>query len=91
MTPTEKQGPGIPLAGELTRKEYDILMLIAKKLKHEKNPWNVVRWLIEAYGTGRLPYSEEGAEVRSLLRGLGAEVHYPDSVSVSMSPAVDKE
>lgn len=89
MSPTDKQGPGIPLNVELTRKEHDLLMLGSKKDKRE--PRAQVRWLIEAYGLGLLKYSEEGADSRSLLREDGAEVHYPDSVSVSTSRVADKE
>lgn len=89
MSPTEKQGPGIPLNIELTRKEHDLLSLAARKDKRE--PRVQVRWLIEAYGLGLLRYSEEGAAARTLLRANEVEVHYPDSVSVSTSQVADKE
>ena len=89
MSPTEKQGPGIPLNLELTRKEHDLLMLGAKKWKH--TPKEHARWLIEASGLGFFIYSEEGAAGRSLLRAGESEVHYPDSVSVSRSQVDDKE
>ena len=89
MSDSSKQGPGIPLSGELSRKEFDLLTLAARKDKRE--PWAQVRWLIENYGLGLLRFSEDGAEVRSLLRASESEVHYPDSVSVSTSRVVDKE
>ena len=85
----EKQGPGIPLNIELTRKEHDLLQLAARKDK--RDPRAEVRWLIEAYGLGLLRYSEEGATTRTLLRTHETEVHYPDSVSVSTSPIDDKD
>jgi hypothetical protein len=89
MSPPEKKGSGIPLNVELTRKEHDLLMLGAKKWKH--TPQEHVRWLIEASGLGFFIYSEEGAAARSLFRANEAEIHYPDSVSVSISPIDDKE
>jgi hypothetical protein len=90
MTPSnDKQGPGIPLTLELSRRENDLLHLAAKKDK--RDPRAQVRWLIEAYGLGLLRYSEEGASTRTLLRVTEEEVHYPDSVSVNTSRAVDKE
>jgi hypothetical protein len=85
----EKQGPGIPLNVELTRKEHDLLILAAKKDK--RDPSSQARWLIEAYGLGLLKFTEEGAESRKLLRASESEIHYPDSVSVSASRVVDKE
>lgn len=89
MSSPDKQGPGIPLNVELTRKEHDLLALASKKDK--RDPRAQVRWLIEAYGLGLLVYSEEGSETRTLLRASEEEVHYPDSVSVSTSRVVDKE
>ena len=89
MMPVEKQGPGIAITVELTRKENDLLLLAAKKDK--RDPRAQMRWLIEAYGLGLLRFSEEGAASRSLLRGGEAEVHYPDSVSVSASRVDDKD
>lgn len=86
---SEKQGPGIPLSIELTRKEHDLLALAAKKDKRE--PQAQVRWLIEAYGLGLLRFSEEGAGSRTLLHANEGEVHYPDTVSVSTSRVADKE
>jgi hypothetical protein len=88
MSP-EKQGPGIPLSVELTRKEHDLLLLSARKNK--RTPEAQVRWLIEMDGLGFLPFTMEGAASRSLLRASEAEIHYPDSVSVSASRVVDKE
>ena len=89
MSPSEKQGPGIPLSIDLTRKENDLLILSARKDK--RDPRAQVRWLIEAYGLGLLKYSEEGSEARTLLRATESEVHYPDSVSVTTSPIADKD
>ena len=89
MSPSEKQGPGIPLSIELSRKEHDLLLLAARKDK--RDPQAQVRWLIEAYGTGFLRFSEEGAEARTLLRASESEVHYPESVSVSTSQVGGKE
>ena len=89
MSPIEKQPAGIPLRMDLTRKEHDLLVLGARKDK--RDPVGQVRWLIEAYGMGLLKYSEEGAASRNLLRANQSEIHYPDSVTVNMSQADDKD
>lgn len=89
MSAPEKNGPGIPLNLELTRLEHDLLMLGAKKDK--RDPRAQVRWLIETYGLGLFLFTEVGADSRKLLRATEAEIHYPDSVSVSRSPIADKE
>lgn len=89
MSPTEKPPSGIPLTLYLNRKEYDSLMLGAKKWKH--TPEEHARWLFETSATGFFIYSEEGAAARSLFRAGESEVHYPDSVSVNAPQVRDKE
>lgn len=90
MSPEPRQGPGIPLSAELTRFESDALNAGAKKWNQTREAH--VKWLIKAEALGLLIYSEEGAESRKLLReSESSTVHYPDSVSVSVSRADEKE
>jgi hypothetical protein len=91
MNPPEgnKARTGIILEVEFTRKEHDLLILAARRDK--RTPQDQVRWYAENYGLGKLPFTEEGAEARSLLRGTVSEVRYSDNVSVETSPAFDKE
>lgn len=84
-----KPSHGIHIELELSRKEYDLLLLACRKDKREIPAQ--IKWLVESYGMGFLPYTEEGSESRKLLRAGEAEIHYPDSISVSTSRAADKE